>query len=89
MNLIRIFFLFVIVMVALSVIRGLFVPKPNRGPDDGREPTRRPTRKGKLVKDPVCGTYVSPEGAPTASSGGQSFFFCSESCRDKFLAPTA
>jgi YHS domain-containing protein len=36
----------------------------------------------KLVRDPVCGTYVSPE---TAIADRQ-HYFCSEKCRDEFHA---
>ena len=34
----------------------------------------------KLVRDPVCGTYVSPD---TAITDGQ-HYFCSEKCRNEF-----
>lgn len=51
--------------------------------------SRPPRRAGQqpavpLVKDPVCGTYVVRDRAVTASSGGQSYFFCSEKCRDEW-----
>ena len=46
---------------------------------------RRTTASGepravKLVRDPVCGTYVSPD---TAISDGREYF-CSEKCRDEY-----
>ena len=46
---------------------------------------RRTTASGepksvKLVRDPVCGTYVSPE---TAISDGRNYF-CSEKCRNEY-----
>ena len=34
----------------------------------------------KLVRDPVCGTYVSPDSA--ISEGNE--YFCSEKCRNEF-----
>jgi len=37
-------------------------------------------RPMKLVRDPVCGTYVSPDSA--ISDGDH--YFCSEKCRDQF-----
>ncbi len=37
-------------------------------------------RPVKLVRDPVCGTYVSPD---TAISDGREYF-CSEKCRDDY-----
>ena len=36
-------------------------------------------RPVKLVRDPVCGTYVSPDSA--ISDGGE--YFCSEKCRNE------
>lgn len=46
---------------------------------------RRSTASGeppavKLVRDPVCGTYVSPDSA--ISEGTE--YFCSEKCRNEF-----
>jgi len=42
-------------------------------------PSREPPAM-KLVRDPVCGTYVSPETA--ISDRGE--YFCSEKCRNEF-----
>ena len=46
---------------------------------------RRTTASGepravKLVRDPVCGTYVSPDSA--ISDGSE--YFCSEKCRNEY-----
>jgi YHS domain-containing protein len=41
--------------------------------------TREP-RPVKLVRDPVCGTYVSPDSA--LSDGPH--YFCSDKCRDEY-----
>ena len=45
---------------------------------------RRTTASGeprpvKLVRDPVCGTYVSPDSAITDGTN----YFCSEKCRNE------
>lgn len=42
----------------------------------------------KLVRDPQCGTYVAETGAIAASHGGSTLHFCSERCRDEYLAST-
>ena len=34
-----------------------------------------------LVRDPVCGTFVTPATAPSFGTGAQMRFFCSENCR--------
>jgi YHS domain-containing protein len=38
----------------------------------------------KLVKDPVCGTYVDPGRAVSLQVRGQTHHFCSEACRTSF-----
>lgn len=48
-----------------------------------RRPAAPPPTK--MVQDPVCGTYVVPGKAVTASRGGHTQFFCSEACRQKYL----
>ena len=40
----------------------------------------------KLVRDPVCGTYVAPSNALSLSAGGTTHYFCSEDCRRKFTS---
>jgi len=52
----------------------------------GTGPSRRgsPTQAVKLVKDPVCGTFVSPRAALSATTSGHTHYFCSEECRAKF-----
>jgi hypothetical protein len=75
--------LFFIVTVVLSILRGAFAPtSPQRSRGTAEEP--RPRRAGtsaRLVKDPVCGTYVPETSALRAGE----MFFCSEECRGKYL----
>jgi Cu+-exporting ATPase len=43
-----------------------------------------------LAKDPVCGMSVDPATAKhRAEHGGETFFFCSGGCREKFVADPA
>jgi YHS domain-containing protein len=35
----------------------------------------------RLVRDPVCGVFVSPTQALTIGSGSSTRYFCSEKCR--------
>jgi YHS domain-containing protein len=49
----------------------------------GRE-SRVPKSAVKLVRDPVCGTYVSPGSALSLTAQGQTQYFCSEKCRTEF-----
>jgi hypothetical protein len=69
----RVLVVFFAIYAVLSAVRALFPPTTT--------PARRSSQGGKLVKDPVCGTYV-PEQSALAAGGN---FFCSEECRRKFL----
>jgi len=42
------------------------------------------TRAVKLVRDPVCGTWVVPSRAVTLDAGSSRQYFCSERCRDRY-----
>jgi YHS domain-containing protein len=46
--------------------------------DGGRQPAV------KLVRDPVCGMFVMPAKALTATAAGETKYFCSEACRRKW-----
>ncbi len=39
---------------------------------------------GELKKDPVCGTFISTATAIQKRVGGETYYFCSAECRDKF-----
>lgn len=86
--LLRVLVIFVLVMAAISAIRSLLRPmferanaNPTGGPTDG---VNREKSSGKLVADPVCGTYIAAANAPSLSRGDETFFFCSEECRSRF-----
>ena len=50
---------------------------PPAEPPRGRSPQS-------LKKDPVCGTFVSEATAMQKSKGGETYYFCSAACRDRF-----
>lgn len=39
---------------------------------------------GELKKDPVCGTFISTATGIQKRVGGETYYFCSAECRDKF-----
>jgi YHS domain-containing protein len=43
----------------------------------------------RLHRDPVCGTYVSPEISLKLEKSGQITHFCSAECRDRYARPAA
>ena len=54
--------------------------------DGARRGHERGASPVKLVRDPVCGTYVAPTAAVSLSAGGTTHYFCSEECRAKYRA---
>jgi YHS domain-containing protein len=38
----------------------------------------------KLVRDPVCGTYVPPRDGLSLTAAGTTHYFCSERCRKEY-----
>jgi YHS domain-containing protein len=46
--------------------------------------TRPPASPVKLVRDPVCGTFVAPGAALSLTASGSTHYFCSDACRESF-----
>ncbi len=51
------------------------------GPRGKAEPS---LKSQALKKDPVCGTFVAEATAMQKTKGGETYYFCSAACRDKF-----
>ena len=75
-------FLFVAVAGWLisRLIRGGIRPTRSAAPGRGR--TRR---EGEMVRDRVCNTFVPRSSALVERVGSETHYFCSESCRIRFL----
>jgi len=54
----------------------------------GAASPRRPVVEagGELKKDPVCGTFISAATSLKKTVKGETYYFCSAGCRDKFQA---
>jgi hypothetical protein len=80
----------VVGVIILSLLRSVleFIGKAFTSSSQPSAATPRgPEAQGQaqsLKKDPVCGTFVSAATAIQKSKGGQTYYFCSEACRDKF-----
>lgn len=82
----RALLLFLLVMFVLrafwrlvaGIIEGASLPGPGGPPDRGV----------RMVRDPVCGTFVVPSRALTAGQGDRTLYFCSERCRSRYDAKT-
>jgi YHS domain-containing protein len=79
---------FLIVLMALFALRaiGRFMGGLAQGArSDGARARQRPGEAPvKMAKDPVCGTFVVPGKALSATAGGATQWFCSEQCRAEF-----
>jgi YHS domain-containing protein len=40
----------------------------------------------KLQRDPVCGTFVAPDASLSLTVRGATQYFCSEKCRNEYVA---
>jgi uncharacterized protein len=49
-----------------------------------RPPTTTLPTPEALKKDPVCGTFLPASSAVQKTIKGQTYYFCSAECRDKF-----
>ena len=54
------------------------------GTTSSRAQKRRRAAPVKLVRDPVCGTWVSPNNSRFVQVGDATHYFCSDDCRQKF-----
>jgi YHS domain-containing protein len=76
------------VVLAMFLIRAVW--RLLEGIVEGASGGRRSVRGGatpqasRMVRDPVCGTFVVQSRALTAARGAETVFFCSEECRRKW-----
>ena len=63
-----------------GVVQGVSGAAP---PARGHRPAAPPAVK--MMRDPVCGTYVVPGKALQIARGRETLYFCSEKCRDQYF----
>jgi YHS domain-containing protein len=84
----RTFLLFLLVLFLLRAVsrllRGVMQGATQGG--GGRRSSRSRTTPVKMIADPICGTYVVPGKALQLARGGETFYFCSDKCRDQWAA---
>ncbi len=84
---IRFLLLTLLVLFLARAVWRLFEGIVQGAADEGRSERdgKKSVQSGvKMVRDPVCGTYVVPTRALTTTHGGDTFYFCSEKCRIEF-----
>jgi YHS domain-containing protein len=76
----------VVTKAVSEALRGA-APTPTNDPRNVRSnPAASVPLTGELKRDPVCGTYTSASSSLQHTSGGETFYFCSKECSDKFVA---
>ena len=81
-------FLISIVRAVVGTILKAFA-QMSSSPQNGARPAQRPQTvplTGELKKDPVCGTYTAAATALKQTIRGETVYFCSPQCRDKYVA---
>lgn len=81
----RILFLLFLVLAAFWWLGRLLRAAKSRGPS-GKEAGQTGASRGRMVRDRVCNTFIPEEKALRLEDGTGEHFFCSEGCRDRFLA---
>ena len=82
--LIKVLFFFLCLTLLQRILAKLFGPRlRTRRQPRPAGPTK--TVSGQTVKDPQCGMYVATNLAIATRKKGDTFYFCSEKCRDEFL----
>ena len=87
--------LFLVAVRAVWRLVGGMMAGMKVGPAAGQQGSRGspgsqpPPSAVQMARDPVCGTFVVPDRAPSLSIGHERVYFCSDACRDKYRAKTA
>ena len=68
-----------LIYTAFQAVKKAFLKPPSPPPE-------KTARGEEMIQDPECGTYVPRSGAIKAQAKGSTRYFCSTTCRDKFLA---
>ena len=76
---------FVILGVAVFFLWKMFAGDMNRRNQEAKKQEETLIAKGEMVKDPICGSYVSIDNSVRVRDGEKILHFCSYECRDKYL----
>jgi len=80
----RFLFYLIVGVIILTLVRSVLEAVGKAFAGGPAEPRRPVPGAQSLKKDPVCGTFVSEATAIQKTRGGETYYFCSTACRDKF-----
>jgi YHS domain-containing protein len=84
--LLRILSLLLLFFLLRNILKSIFAPRPSNRQAAEPEPFSGPRkiREGRMEKDPICGTYVDVASSLNLSRGGETHYFCSSECLEKY-----
>jgi YHS domain-containing protein len=85
MGLVRILIIIGLFLLIYQVLKG-FSPKRGGAKPSPPQASAGPKNADDLVQDPQCGAYFPRSEGVATMVEGRILYFCTESCRDKFLA---
>ena len=86
----RVIFYLLVTVILISIVRSVIgvlakgfseLASPQKQRNGGEVPLT-----GELKKDPVCGTYTAVASSVKQTVRGETIYFCSSRCRDKYVA---
>ena len=82
----RTLLVFLLIALALRALRRFLggVAQGVSHDNAARAPRAQRTAPVKMVADPVCGTFVVPGKALQLARGRDTFYFCSDKCRNQW-----
>ena len=96
----RVIFYLLLAAILISVLRAVFgiiakgfaelmSPSHSQSNPAGQASGKQVPLTGELKKDPACGTYIAAATSIQEKVGGETLYFCSKQCRDKYVASLA
>lgn len=82
MLVVRLVILTILLYIAWILVRGLI--GRSRKDDQGEKVEKNAPSQDVLVEDPICHTLVAKHQAIRLRKDGETFYFCSDKCCDKF-----
>lgn len=73
------------IFIAYKLFANDFLHKKKSNDQQNQKETEKKAASGEVVKDPICGTYVSISDSISVKDGQNIHRFCSYECRDTFL----
>ena len=85
--LLRTFLILLVILLAVRAVWRLLQGVAQGASGSTRAPGHRAATPPavKMVRDPICGTYVVPGKALELARGRDTIYFCSEKCRDQYF----